>query len=141
MREVVTPPLMTIVVTGMAGLKTHLNSLSVVVEPAFGYSEHIAIARSYEELRPGTGKIDICLWNHRARQATLPKQSTVGEITSADVSQALLGQKPTGLKENQGETTKKMTNKGQREVLNEIDLVRLEEWSGDEQKETQELIA
>ena len=55
------PSLMTTLVTVMPDLTTHLKSLSVVVEPVFGYSEHIATARSYGELRPGTGKFDICL--------------------------------------------------------------------------------
>ena len=138
-RQVMIPPLMTTLVTGMADLTTHLNSLSVV-EPIFGYSEHIATSRLYGELRSGKGKIDICLWNHSARQVTLPKQTTVGEITSVGVIPAQLAQKPTGLEEGQGETTKKMKNKGQREVLGKIDLAGLEEWSGDEQKETWELL-
>ena len=73
MREVMIPPLMTTVVTSMADLTTHLNSFNNVVGPVFGYSKHIAMARSYGELRPETGMIDICLWNHSARQVTLPK--------------------------------------------------------------------
>ena len=60
MREVLIPPLMTTVVTGMADLMTHSKSLSVVVEPVIGYSEHVTMAISYGELRPGKGKIDIC---------------------------------------------------------------------------------
>ena len=64
MREVVIPPLMTTSVTGMADLTTHSNSLNVVVVPVFGYSKHIATARAYGELRPETGKSDICLQNH-----------------------------------------------------------------------------
>ena len=104
MREVMTPPLMTIVVTGIADLTTHSNSLSVIVEPIVGYSEHIATARTYGELRPGTGKIDICPWNCSARQVTLPKQATVGEVTSTDESPALLAQKPTGLEGNKRKT-------------------------------------
>ena len=47
MKEVIIPPLMTTVVTSMIDLTAHLNSLNVVVEPVFGYSEHIAMARSY----------------------------------------------------------------------------------------------
>ena len=52
MREVIIPPLMTTVVTGMADLTTHSNSLSVIVDPIFGYSKHTANARTYGELRP-----------------------------------------------------------------------------------------
>ena len=94
LREAVIPPLMTTVVTGMADQMTHLNSLNVVVEPVFSYSEHTSMARSQGELRLETGKIDICLWNHSARQMTLPKQTTVGEITSACVNLMLLVPKP-----------------------------------------------
>ena len=50
MKEVMIPPLTTIVVTGMADLTTHLNSLNVVVEPVFGYFKHTNMARSYGEL-------------------------------------------------------------------------------------------
>ena len=103
-REGVIPPLMTTVVTGMADLTIHSNSLSVIVEPIFGYSEHIAMARTYGELRPGTGKIDICLQNHSAWQVTLPKQTTVEEIMCNDISPALLAEKPTGLKGSKGES-------------------------------------
>ena len=73
------PPLMTTVVTGMADLTTHSNSLNVVVEPVFGYSKYITMARSHGELRPETGKIDICLQNHSARKVTLPKQTYNGK--------------------------------------------------------------
>ena len=111
------PPLMTTVVTGMADLPTHLRSLSVVVEPVPSCSEHMATARSYGELRPGTHKIDICLWNHSAMQVTLPQQTTMVEISSADVSLALLAQKPTGLKRGQGKTTREMKNEGQKELI------------------------
>ena len=57
---------------------------------SFGYPEHIATARSYGELRPEKYKTDICLWNHSGRQMTLPKQSTVGEITLVGVKQTSL---------------------------------------------------
>ena len=106
--------------------------MRVVVEQVIGYSEHIATARSYRELRPGKFKIDVCLRNQSARQATLSKQTTVGEIIPADMIPALLDQEPTGVKEDKRETTtKKKKNKGQKELLDEIDLARLEEWSGD----------
>ena len=53
----------------------------------------------------------------------------------------LLDQKPTRVKEYKKETTtKKKKNEGQKELLDEIDLDRLEEWSGDEQKQAWELI-
>ena len=79
-----------------------LNSLNVVVEPVLSHSKDTAMARSHRELRPETGKTDICLWNHMARQVTLPKQTKVGEIKSAGVNPMLLVLKPTGLKGNKG---------------------------------------
>ena len=84
MREVIIPPLMTTVITGMVD-PAYSKSLSIIGEPIIGYSEHIAMARSYGELGPGKGKIDICLRNHSARQVTLPKQTTVGEIVPANM--------------------------------------------------------
>ena len=90
------PPLETTVVNGMANLTTDSEYLSVVVEPVTGYSEHIATARIYGILKLGTGKIDISLRNNSARQVTLPKQTTLGEIMSANMIPALLDQNPTG---------------------------------------------
>ena len=102
--------------------------MNVVVEPVFGYSKHIATARSYGELRPETGKINICLWNHNAKQVTLPKQTTVGDIKPADVFSAMLAQMPAELVGSKRETTiKENKNKGQMEVLDKIDLAGLEE--------------
>ena len=142
MKEIMIPPLMTTVVTGTPDLTTHLDSLNVVVEPVFGYSKYIAMARSYGELRPGTGKINICLWNYSARLVAFPKQTTVGGITSADVHPTMLVQKPTELKGRQRETTtKKVKNKGQTDVFDKIDLTGSEEWSEADQEEAQELIA
>ena len=68
------PPFGTTVVKGIANLTTHYKCLNVIVEPFTGYLEHIAMARSYEVLKPGRGKIDVCLRNHSAKQITLPKQ-------------------------------------------------------------------
>ena len=141
MREVVIWPLLTTVVTVMADLATHLKLMSVVVEPVIGYSEHIATARTYGELRPWKGKIDVCPRNHNARQVTPRKQTTVGEIMPANVPSALLDQKLTRLGEDKRKTTtKKKKNKCQKEVLDETDLAGLEEWNRVEQKEAQELI-
>ena len=98
MKEVTIPPLMTTVVTGMMDPTTHSNSLNAVVEPVFGYSEHIAMARSYGELRPGRGKINVYLQNYSARLATLPKQTTMGEITPVDVSTTMLAQNQQSLR-------------------------------------------
>ena len=75
----ISPPITTVVtgmadlttpsnsLTGMTDLTTPSNSLSVTVEPILGYSEQIVMARTYGELRLGTGKTDICLQNHTAR--------------------------------------------------------------------------
>ena len=55
------PPFGTTVVKGIANLITYSKCLNVVVESVTGYSEHIAMARSYGLLKPGKGKIDFCL--------------------------------------------------------------------------------
>ena len=99
------------------------------------------MAISYWELRPGTGNINICLLNHSTRQMTLPKQTTVGEIASAEVGPTLLPQKPTEVEESKEQTnTRKTKDKVKKEVLDKIDLGGLEEWIWVEQKEAQELI-
>ena len=97
MKEGTILPLMTTVVTGMMDLTTHLNSLNVFVEPVFGYSEHITMTRSYGELRPGRGKINICLQNYSAILVTLPSKLQWGEITPTDVNLTIMAQKPTEL--------------------------------------------
>ena len=62
-----------------------------------------------------------------ARQVALPKQTTVGKIMSADVNAVLLAQNPKGIEGRKGETTiKKKKNKGQKEVLDKIDLSGME---------------
>ena len=96
MREVVIPTLGTTVQKVMVNLTTHSKCLSVVAEPVTGYSEHIVTARSYGVLKPGEGKIKICLRNHSARQGILPKQTTVEDIAPTNMIPALLDQKPTG---------------------------------------------
>ena len=58
-REVVIVPFMTTVVKGITNLRTHSKCVNVVVKPVLGYSDHIAMARSYEVIKPGRGKIDV----------------------------------------------------------------------------------
>ena len=64
----------------------HSKYMNVVIEPLMGYSDHISMARSYGVLRPGRGKIDVCLRNHST------KHTAAGEIA---VIPALLAAKPT----------------------------------------------
>ena len=63
------------------------------MEPVAGYSEHIAMARLYEVIRPGKGKIDVCFRNHSVKQVILPKQTAVGEITPANIYSSSVGTK------------------------------------------------
>ena len=78
MSKVMIPPLGTTVVKGMANLTTHSKYFSDLVDPVTGYSEHIATARSYGVLKPGKGKINVCLRNHSARQGDPPKADYSG---------------------------------------------------------------
>ena len=64
MREDMIPPFGTTVVKDIANLTMHSKCLGVDIEPGAGYSEHIAVARSYGILRQGT---------------------SVGEITAANI--------------------------------------------------------
>ena len=84
------------VVKGIANSAIHSKCLNAVVEPVTGYSEHIAMARSYGVLKPGKGKADVCLRNHSVKQVTLTKQTAVDEITAAKIFPSLLVPKPTG---------------------------------------------
>ena len=89
--------------------------------------EHIATARSYGVLRPGRGKINVCLRNHSVKQITLPKQTAVGEITAANIILALLTPKPTGNEAGKGEATaEKRKSESQKELLDKTDLKGLE---------------
>ena len=56
-------------------LMTHSKCVNVVVKPVMGNSDHIATARSHVVLKPGRGKIDVCLRNHSTKQITLSKQT------------------------------------------------------------------
>ena len=109
---------------------THLKCLNVVVESFMGYLEHIAMARSYGVLKPGRGKIDVCLRNHSAKQITLPKQITVKEIAAANIILALLVAKSIGHEAGKGEATvEKGKYESQKELLDKIYLTGLGEWS------------
>ena len=84
---------------------THSECMNVLVQPVMGYLDHIATARSYWVLRPGRGKIDVCLRKHSAKLITLPKQTAVGEIRAANVIPALLALKPAEEESSKGEAT------------------------------------
>ena len=55
-----------------------------------GYSDNIAMAILYCMLKPGSWKINICLWNHRTTEINLLRKTAVGEISAATVLLALL---------------------------------------------------
>ena len=106
-------------------LITHSRCVNVVVEPVTGYSDHIATARSYGVLKPGRGKIDVCLRNHGAKKITLPKCTAVGEITAANIISALLALNPTGYESGKGKaTTGKRKYESQKELLDKNGLCR-----------------
>ena len=128
MSEVKILPFETTVVKGIVNLTTHSKCLSVVFEPVAGYSKQIAIARLYGVLKPGEGKIDVCLRNHSVKQAILPKQTAVGEITSTKIMPALSAPKPTGHGADEKEVMiKRKETESQKRILDKIDLTGLEE--------------
>ena len=135
MREVVILPFMTTAVKGIANLMTHSECMNVLAQPVIGYSYYIAMARSYGVLKPGSGKIDVCLKNHSAKQVTLPKCTAMGEITAAIVILALFAPNPTRDKSGRGEaTTQERKYESQKVYWTKIVLTRLRDWSQDEQK-------
>ena len=140
-KEVVIPPLGTTVVKGIVNLTTHSKCFNVVADQVTGYSEHTATARSYGVLKPGRGKIVVCLRNHTAKQITFPKQNAVREITAAKIIPDLLAPKPTGNGVGEKEaTTEKRKTESQKEFVDKIVLTGLGEWSQNEQKEAWKLI-
>ena len=86
---------MAIVVKGAAKLIMHSKHMNVIVELIAGFSDHVAMARSYGVLRPGVNKVDGCLENHSAKQFTLPKWTAVGEIAVINAIPALWPTKST----------------------------------------------
>ena len=106
-----------------------------------GYLDEIAMARSYGVLKPGRGKINVCLRNHSTKQITLPKLTAVGEIAAVNIIPALLVPKPTGHESGKNEVTAgKRKYESQKELLDKGDLTGLGEWSQNEQKEACKLI-
>ena len=63
------------------------------------------MARSYGLLKPGRGKIHLCLRNHSAKQIILSKQTAVGETAAANIILALLAPKTTGQQAGKSDTT------------------------------------
>ena len=125
-REVIILPFGPTVVKDITNLMTHSKCLNIVVEPVMGHSEHISMARSYGVLKPGRGRIDVCLRNHSA------KQTAMGEIAAANVILALLVPKTKGCETGQGKaTTEKRKYENQKGLLDKIDLTGLGEWSQD----------
>ena len=61
MQKVVILPFVTTVVKGASQLMTHSKHVNVIIEPTAGYLDNVAMARSYGVLKPGVGKVDICL--------------------------------------------------------------------------------
>ena len=61
MRQVMIPPVVTTVVKGIVHFTTQSKCMNAVVEPVMGYSDHITMASSYGVLKPGKGKIIVCL--------------------------------------------------------------------------------
>ena len=95
MQKVMILPLATIMWKGATKLTTHSKYMTVIVEPVVGYSDHVATARFYGVLRPWVSKVEVCLWNHCAKQITVPQQITMGEIAAANAILALLVPTPT----------------------------------------------
>ena len=115
--------------------------VNVVVKPVRGCSDHNTTAKYYGILKPGRGKIDVCLKYHSTKQINLPKWTSVGEIAAVHVIPALLAPKPTEDKSGKGEATTGKRNGGsQKEYLDKIDLMGLRDWSQNKQKEAQEFI-
>ena len=128
-------PFVTTILKGIANLTTHSKCMDVVVQPVMGYLGHITTARSYWVLRPGIGKIDVCLRNHCAKQITLPKQTAVGKITVANAILALLAPKPTEDQSDNGEATaQKWKGGSQKECLDKIDIIGLRDMSLENKK-------
>ena len=76
------------------------------------------------------GKVSACLWNHNAKQITLPKQMAVGEIAAANAIPALLAPQPTENESVGAEaTTKKKRNERANRTFGQIDLTGLWHWS------------
>ena len=127
------PPFGTTIVKGIANLKTHSKCLNVIVKSVTGYSEHITTARFYGALKPGCDNTDVCLRNHSAKQINLPKWAPVGEIAAANIISALLALKLTGHGAGKNETTvEKRKAESQKELLDQVDLMGLDEWSQNE---------
>ena len=141
MREVVIPPFGATIFKGIVNLTTHTKCWYVAAELVMGYSENTILAKSYGVLKLGRGKIDLCLRNHSAMQIVLPKQTAVREITAANLILALLALKPIGHGVGEKEATgEKKKTENQKELLDNIDLTGVEEWSQNEQKEAWELL-
>ena len=141
MREVVSPPFMTIMVKGVTKLMTHSKHVNVVVKPIMGYSDHTVTARFHGILRPGVGKINVCLRNHSTQQITLPKWTAVGDIAAANAIPSLLAPKPTkGDSVRDEATILQGQSKGQRECLEKNWSNRVTDWSLDDWKEVWALI-
>ena len=77
-KEVIILSFVTNVVKGIMNSTTHSKCMNVVVDAVMGYLDHIATASSYGVLKPGRGKINVCLKNHSAKQITLPTETAVG---------------------------------------------------------------
>ena len=92
--------------------------MNAVVEPVTGYFDLIVTTRSYGVMRPGLGKVNVCLRNHSENQVTLLNQTAVGEIAVANSIPSLLAPKPTEDDSGRGKAIAQYRqSEGQKELL------------------------
>ena len=125
-------PFTTVVVKGPSKLTMYSKHRNVTCEPILGYLNYIAMTRSCVMLRPGVCKVDVYLWNHK--QINLPKETSVGDISTTNGIPALLAMKPTENNEGARITTKQKQMEGQRQLFDKFDLTGLWDWSLEDQK-------
>ena len=92
-QKVVIQQYVTIMVKGAAKLIIHSKWVNVHVKPMVEYLDYIAMARSHGVLRPGVGKVDVCLLNYSTKHITLPRKTAAGETAGNKCHSSSLGSK------------------------------------------------
>ena len=97
-RKIVIPPLDTLHISGITGIRSHFKQINIIVEPR--EDEDMYTLPSYSFMRPGSKRAGVALMNLSNSPVTLNKGSVVAVVKAANVVPPMLAPKKEGKKDN-----------------------------------------
>ena len=134
-RKIVIPPLDTLHISGITGIRSHFKQINVIVEPR--EDEDMYTLPSYSFMRPGSKRAGVALMNLSNSPVTLNKGSVVAVVKAANVVPPMLAPKKEEGKDNMQmlEKTPEQLDK----LFSNLDLSGMQSWSVEQQREMREV--